>query len=310
MKKSTKIILIIAGVLVAVGIVLTVIGVALGGSSQYEDYIKKNGNVSVVLFPHSLKLHLSAGNDGVNVNVENEAADWDEDDWDTLENKDQPDRDGSDTDDQTEKASQNTDDTDQTAGRKEIATAKDEIEKLDLSLGAGVFTMKPSEDDNFYAAVKGKDKLRIKKENGTLRIQTKAHNVQLVGVRDTQDGVTLYLPERAYKKLSLSLGAGTMTSDVTLQAEKIELEVGMGTLEAAVDASEKLSVDVGMGEADLTLNGSESDYDADIDVGAGSVLYGSRDLSGLSREYTSDNGADKKVKIDCGMGTVNVAFRR
>ena len=130
----------------------------------------------------------------------------------------------------------------------------------------------------------------------------------MFGVHDTNAGTaTVYLPEKAYKKISLSIGAGTAVSEMTLQAEKVELEVGMGTLETAVDASKKLTVDVGMGEADLIVAGSETDFDTDISVGAGSVECGSHDFSGLSQEYTTDKGSRKEAgdrlwhgKCQCG----------
>ena len=113
----------------------------------------------------------------------------------------------------------------------------------------------------------------------------------MFGVHDTNAGTaTVYLPEKAYQKISLSIGAGTAVSEMTLQAEKVELEVGMGTLETAVDASKKLTVDVGMGEADLIVAGSETDFDTDISVGAGSVECGSHDFSGLSQGSRKEAG--------------------
>lgn len=41
MKKSTKIVLITAAVLVAVGMILILIGVALGGNKQYREYVRE-----------------------------------------------------------------------------------------------------------------------------------------------------------------------------------------------------------------------------------------------------------------------------
>lgn len=121
--------------------------------------------------------------------------------------------------------------------------------------------------NSFYASYDGKSRLQFQKQNGTLSIRTKTQTITLFGVHDTNAGTaTVYLPEKAYKKISLSIGAGTAVSEMTLQAEKVELEVGMGTLETAVDASKKLTVDVGMGEADLIVAGSETDFDTDISV--------------------------------------------
>lgn len=89
MKKSTKIVLITAAVLTAVGMILILIGVALGGNKQYREYVRENGEVSVVLFPHSLRLRLSAGTDGLNMNVVSDDADWEdtdeEDDWSDVD---------------------------------------------------------------------------------------------------------------------------------------------------------------------------------------------------------------------------------
>lgn len=41
MKKSTKIVLITAAVLAAVGMILILIGVALGGNKQYREYVRE-----------------------------------------------------------------------------------------------------------------------------------------------------------------------------------------------------------------------------------------------------------------------------
>ena len=88
MKKSTKIVLITAAVLAAVGMILILIGVALGGNKQYREYVRENGEVSVVLFPHSLKLRLSAGNGGLNVCIADDE-DWndmdDDEDWSDVD---------------------------------------------------------------------------------------------------------------------------------------------------------------------------------------------------------------------------------
>ena len=300
MKKSTKIVMITAAVLVAVGIILILISVALGGRKQYREYVRENGEVSVVLFPHSLKLRLSAGNGGLNVSM------VDDEDWNDMD-EDEDDASDDDSDEATDDA---WDDAEE-SGKTMIASESDQIEKIDLALGAGEFTIKPSGDNSFYASYAGESRLQFKKQNGTLSIQTKTKTITLFGVHDTNAGsATIYLPEKAYKKIAVSIGAGTAVSEMTLQAEKVELEVGMGTLETAVDASKKLTVDVGMGEADLTVNGSEEDYDTDISVGAGDVKCGSHEFSGLSQEYTKDKGTGKKLEIDCGMGSVNVDFLR
>lgn len=336
MKKSTKIVLITAAVLAAVGIFLILISVALGGNKQYREYVRENGEVSVVLFPHSLKLRLSAGTDGLNMNVVSDDTDWEDtdDDWSDVDTdpglgvsgnatditddryeEDMEDASDDDTedesDDDSDEATDDAWDDAEESGKTLIASESDQIQKVDLSLGAGQYTIKPSGDNSFYVSYSGKNRLQVKKQDGMLSIRTKTQTITLFGVHDTNAGsATVYLPEKAYKKITLSIGAGTAVSEMTLQAEKVELEVGMGTLEATVDASKKLTVDVGMGAAYLTVNGSEEEYDTDISVGAGNVACGSYEFSGLSQEYTTDKGAGKKLEIDCGMGSVDVDFLR
>lgn len=318
MKKSTKIVLITAAVLAAVGIFLILISVALGGNKQYREYISENGEVSVVLFPHSLKLRLSAGNGGLNVRIADDE-DWDDmdddedEDWSDMDDaEDASDNESDDaTDDESDEATDDAWDDAEESGKTLIASESDQIQKVDLSLGAGQYTIKPSGDNSFYASYSGTNRLQVKKQDGMLSIRTKEYNITLFSVHDTNAGsATVYLPEKVYKKITLSIGAGTAVSEMTLQAEKVELEVGMGTLEATVDASKKLTVDVDMGAAYLTVNGSEEEYDTDISVGAGNVACGSYEFSGLSQEYTTDKGAGKKLEIDCGMGSVDVDFLR
>ena len=186
MKKSTKIVLITAAVLTAVGMILILISVALGGNKQYREYVRENGEVSVVLFPHSLRLRLSAGTDGLNMNVVSDDADWEdtdeEDDWsdvdtdpdlgvsenaaaitdDRYEEEMDDDSDDDDSDDDSDEATDDAWDDAEESGKTMIASESDQIQKIDLALGAGEFTIKPSGDDSFYASYDGKSRLQFR----------------------------------------------------------------------------------------------------------------------------------------------------
>ena len=193
MKKSTKIVLITAAVLTAVGMILILIGVALGGNKQYREYVRENGEVSVVLFPHSLRLRLSAGTDGLNMNVVSDDADWEdtdeEDDWSDVDtdpdlgvsenaaaitdDRYEEEMDDDSDDDDSDEATDDAWDDAEESGKTMIASESDQIQKIDLALGAGEFTIKPSGDDSFYASYDGKSRLQFQKQNGTLSIRNK-----------------------------------------------------------------------------------------------------------------------------------------
>lgn len=103
----------------------------------------------------------------------------------------------------------------------------------------------------------------------------------------------------------VSVGMGSAVLEGILQG-KCEIDCGMGdvTLEGALQGD--CTIDCGMGTVELQLDGREEDFNYKISHGAGSVELGSHSLAMGDQEI--DNGADKEITVDCGMGTIEIDF--
>ena len=163
---------------------------------------------------------------------------------------------------------------------------------------------------------------------------------------ETVGELTLYLPKGfSFEKTDLTVGAGDVTMD-ELDTRHLFCNVGMGALDigklAAQDAEiylgmgdislqdavlSDMTADIGMGSlymngtisGDLTgtcgmgsmlmeLSGEESDHDYEVAASMGSVQIGSREYSGMSACWNSDNEAAGLFDLDVSMGTVEIYF--
>ena len=106
----------------------------------------------------------------------------------------------------------------------------------------------------------------------------------------------------------LVVGAGLATvSDVS--ASKFDVEVGAG--EAVVEnlSVQELNVDAGVGSVDIEINGAETDYNYDVTCGIGEVTIGDHSYGGMgTTQNIKYEGAENHIKIDCGIGEVNMHF--
>lgn len=103
----------------------------------------------------------------------------------------------------------------------------------------------------------------------------------------------------------VSVGVGSVVLEGVLQG-KCVIDCGMGdvTLEGALHSD--CSINCGMGSVELQLDGREEDFNYKMSHGAGSVELGSRSME--MGEQNIDNGADKQITVDCGMGSIDIDF--
>lgn len=131
----------------------------------------------------------------------------------------------------------------------------------------------------------------------------------------------------ASESIELSMGAGKISTG-TLITKEAKLDIAAGDLdvsEAKVSQHTQASVSMGnakikgvfggelnaecsMGNLNFTLDGTEDDYNYDIECGMGSVKIGSKRYSDLGSDYEIDNGSSTDVEIECAMGTVDIGF--
>lgn len=95
-----------------------------------------------------------------------------------------------------------------------------------------------------------------------------------------------------------------------LEAPELFLRAGVGQLDVDRMTADDIIIDCGVGSIDATAVGKENDYNYDITSNVGSVSIDDEDYEGLGVSREIDNGADKRMQIDCGVGTVDVCFDR
>lgn len=110
-------------------------------------------------------------------------------------------------------------------------------------------------------------------------------------------------------KFSANIGAGRVeTSDMT--AREVDLEVGMGECIYHGKSLRELDAECALGNMEIIVEGSEEDYNYEIECAAGNIDLGGRSITGLSAEQTIDNGAPGTIELSCNMGNITVSFQK
>ena len=111
-------------------------------------------------------------------------------------------------------------------------------------------------------------------------------------------------------EISIAVGAGE--ADISnITARQFELEVGAGEANVTQLFVDALDVDAGLGQVNIALNGVQEEYNYSVECGIGTVVVGENSYSGLGEEQNVRyEGATKKIEIDCGIGKVKVQFQK
>lgn len=118
----------------------------------------------------------------------------------------------------------------------------------------------------------------------------------------------LYAEDIQAREFILESGAGNAKID-NLAVGKFNLDAGVGEIEIEnVRVEERGILDCNVGTISIKLQGSQEEYNYKLDLGVGNVKIGSDTYTGLGDDRRIQNGADKDITIDCGVGTVKITF--
>lgn len=108
-------------------------------------------------------------------------------------------------------------------------------------------------------------------------------------------------------ELAVDCGAGQVSiNNATIKAA--DLETGVGTINFTGIIQEDSDITCGMGMVDMLLYQSGKVFDYQLECGMGSLSIDGIDYSGIGNEKTINNGADKTLDVECGMGSVTLKF--
>lgn len=111
----------------------------------------------------------------------------------------------------------------------------------------------------------------------------------------------------ALKELKLDVGAGQMDIK-SVEAPELFLDAGVGQLDVDSMTADDVKINCGIGSIDATVSGMENEYNYEITSNVGEVEIGDESYAGLGTSKSIDNGADRKMQIDCGVGSVELSF--
>lgn len=290
MKKFSKIVLGTAAVFGVLGCGFTVAGAAMGASVEEMKYAGSNMQKAVNRMVRMVD-HWDEDDDWDD--------DWDDDDWDEKQAVPSGD-----------------------SGTYEF----DSISSMDIELNYDELILRESEDRKITVTVDGDaaDRVRVSTEGSELQIENKddyrpeERTVTITypaGTEFTEVSIDIDKGTAALEddlkagEFSVSVGAGTLENYGIVTAGQTDIEVGVGTVELTDLDADYIEAECGVGMMSLDVAGRKEDYNYRISCGVGSVLLGEDEFTGLgSTKKVDNNGASRKMQLECGMGTLEVDF--
>lgn len=287
MKKFVKVMLILTLVLAVGGIGFSTAGVAMGATTESVNFLRNMRS----RLDHMRREAVTA--------VRDEWDDeWNDDDW--YESEAVP----------------------LTAQEEGRIYELEQVNELEISLYHDELSMEPYDGNVVRVEIYDDPEENV-------RVHTDEDGVEIESNRSGERTILVFYPQDShFRKLSIEVEEGTVTLGA-VEADELDVSVGAGTfdgLEKIVAREASFSVgagaltaesltansvegECGMGEIFLTLDGIQTDWNAQLECGMGEIRLGEDSYSALAMEKKIRNeGAEKYLELECGMGAVEVDF--
>ncbi len=187
------------------------------------------------------------------------------------------------------------------------------VRALDLKVGLADCEIIPCDGEKWK--VEGErlnSRFSCKLEGGELSVNCGRPLLSFLRTKNNTSKLRLYVPrDQVLEEIDIDTEVGTvaMSGDSDfLKCEELKLECGVGKTSLRADIREEGKLEGGVGEIRLTLAGKEDDFNYKVEYGVGNVAIGGEKHSGVGGDYEVDNGASKDLKVECGVGSVELLF--
>ncbi|MDO4338263.1 MAG: hypothetical protein Q4C91_09280 [Eubacteriales bacterium] len=288
MKRFTKIMLGIAGLLVIVGLGFSIGGVAMGATVDSVDAVQ------------GIKTHYKRV---TNIFWDN---DWD-DDWDD------------DHDDHDHTASSAV-----SSGSGQQVYTADSVDEVEIDLRYDELILQAHDSDDIQVAVENDSAGNVKVEcdSGKLeiesskKIQNRTVTVFYPGDKEFSrmelevDAGSIEVRDKlSVRELQVTVGAGEFINGEALITEKADIEVGTGNVEISGLTAHQVDGECGLGNMELEISGRESDYSYKLECAMGNISINGEDYSSiLGNKKIKNESTSKTVELECGLGNISVEF--
>lgn len=174
-----------------------------------------------------------------------------------------------------------------------------------------------------------REALSVRKKDKELKIESKSKNRDIWKLTGTKAAgrIIITIPQNVrFEKASFDIDAGLLQIE-DISVDKLAINVGAGRSVVKKFSADELEADCGtgqmifygaankladvscdVGEIKIYLTGSQSSYNYSLLCDIGRLKIGNDSYSGIGNELDIDNGADKKMDIECSIGNVAVTF--
>ncbi len=185
---------------------------------------------------------------------------------------------------------------------------QEDFHSLDIEFGYGTLEIKYGDVESVQIKQKNVDKYRCYVEEGALHIEG---NQKIKIDNSNHDGeITIVVPKNmVFQEVDLEVGAGK--GDVAnLKANQVDIELGAGEMNVTGLDTKKFDAKTGAGKLYAELVGKQTDYSYELECGIGQLKIGESSYSGLKTEQKiSNQGAERFVDIECGVGEIIIKFQ-
>lgn len=149
---------------------------------------------------------------------------------------------------------------------------------------------------------------RINIELGAGKIaveQLRADKISL----DVGAGTLLIDKLYAYESADMLVGAGEIDVD-TIEASNVDIDCGVGSVK--IDGGSLIGdnrIKCGVGNVDLELTGNQEDYNYYVDSGIGNVIINEEKYSFTTSTRRTNDLATSEFDIECGVGNINIQIK-
>lgn len=195
---------------------------------------------------------------------------------------------------------------------KDFEQSYNGVDTILVEIARANMTIIPGEKENVVVkAVNPGRKFYCEQTGKTLKIKEYNKENRFFGFLDLKGKnpkIVVEVPENLlFQKLDLEVGVGSLETG-ELQTEKLFGECGVGNLSFTGEIRERAELECGVGEIDLTIQGQEKDFNYELETGIGEIQIGDNLFSGLGMEKQLNHQAAKKMTLECGVGNISVDF--
>lgn len=201
------------------------------------------------------------------------------------------------------------------------------LRKLEADAGAYSLLIEEGEDNAVRIRGENCDGIQCYVKDGTLYLKDVAHHH--VTLRSGERKIELTVPGGiVWDKVSLDAAAGSIRIG-SLNADRLEAEAAAGNIEAeqiavrSLDVSADLGnvslygslegdaeVEASMGNVTLGLNQRADAFNYEVRAEMGTIRLDGEQFTGLDRKTTIQNRADRKMELECSMGSIEIFFEQ